>query len=190
LWIPCPFKCVKYDIVRQSYLFNFYVHGTELYDFYALLSSTNPEFVKYVSIYIYHPDMMIWMELMTFKYWLSLSSFLYNYLTFYYVLYITMYFGPVAFMYKINDLSWVQLSIIILLDSIKILLIKTIFVRLCRFWIIKTNRRHICRTEAFFLHHVAVATDDGDVARRPGRNHRYHGSPYVQHRLPSTSDGR
>jgi len=33
---------------------------------------------------------------------------LYNYLTLYYVLYITMYFGPVAFMYKINDLSWVE----------------------------------------------------------------------------------
>jgi len=48
------FKCVKYNIVRQSYLFNWYVHGTELYDFYALLSSQNPEIVKNVSIYIYH----------------------------------------------------------------------------------------------------------------------------------------
>jgi len=48
------FKCVKYDNVRQSYLFNWYVHGTELYDFYALLSSQHPEIVKYVFMHIYH----------------------------------------------------------------------------------------------------------------------------------------
>jgi len=30
-------------------------------------------------------------------------------MTFYYVLYFTMYFGPVAFTYKINNLSWVEL---------------------------------------------------------------------------------
>ena len=39
------FNCVKYDIVRQTILFNWYVHGTELYDFCALLSSQNPEIV-------------------------------------------------------------------------------------------------------------------------------------------------
>jgi len=47
-------KCVKYDIVRQSYLFNWYVHGTDLHEFYAVLPSQNPETFKYVSIYIYH----------------------------------------------------------------------------------------------------------------------------------------
>ena len=46
------FKCVKYDIARQSYLFNFMY--TELHNFYAFLSSQNAEIVKYVSIYIYH----------------------------------------------------------------------------------------------------------------------------------------
>jgi len=45
------FKCVKYVIVRQMYLFNWYIHGTEAQDFYALLSSQNPGIVKmYLSI--------------------------------------------------------------------------------------------------------------------------------------------
>jgi len=48
------FKCDKYDIVRQSYLFIWYVHGTKHLDLYALLSSQHLEIVKYVSIYIYH----------------------------------------------------------------------------------------------------------------------------------------
>jgi len=31
------FKCVKYNTIRQIYLFNRYIHGTEPRDFYALL---------------------------------------------------------------------------------------------------------------------------------------------------------
>lgn len=46
-------KCVKYDTVRQMYLFNWYLHRREPQDFYALLSSQNPGIVKNVSIYIY-----------------------------------------------------------------------------------------------------------------------------------------
>jgi len=47
------FKCAKYDTVRQMYLFNWYIHGTEAQDFYALLSSQNPGIIKNVSLYIY-----------------------------------------------------------------------------------------------------------------------------------------
>jgi len=35
------------------YLFNWYIHGTEAQDFYALLSSQNPGIIKNVSLYIY-----------------------------------------------------------------------------------------------------------------------------------------
>ena len=47
------FKCVKYDTVRQMYLFNWYIHGTEAQDFFALLLFQNPGIKKNVSLYIY-----------------------------------------------------------------------------------------------------------------------------------------
>ena len=40
------YKCVKYDTVRQMYLFNWYIHSTESQDFFVLLSSQNPGIVK------------------------------------------------------------------------------------------------------------------------------------------------
>jgi hypothetical protein len=38
---------------KFMYLFSWYIHGTELQDFYALLSFQNPDIVKNISIYIY-----------------------------------------------------------------------------------------------------------------------------------------
>jgi len=43
---------VTYDTVRQMYLVNLYIHGTEAQDVFAL-SSQNPGIIKKVSLHIY-----------------------------------------------------------------------------------------------------------------------------------------
>jgi len=39
--------------IRQIYLFNWCMHGTDPRDFYALLSSQNPGIVKYIYQFIF-----------------------------------------------------------------------------------------------------------------------------------------
>jgi len=77
--------------ITNLYIYLTGMHGTERRDFHALLSSQNPGIIKNVSTYIYQFINVI-IDIWMFA--------LYNYFTFYYVLYFIMCFGPVAFMYK------------------------------------------------------------------------------------------
>jgi len=53
------FKCHKYDDVRNSYLFNWYTHGTDPQDFYVLMSSHDADIVRKISLYVYHLMLLI-----------------------------------------------------------------------------------------------------------------------------------
>jgi len=48
------FQCPKYDILRHSFLFNWYVNGTSIHDFYNLLTSQDTNIIKNVALYVYH----------------------------------------------------------------------------------------------------------------------------------------
>jgi len=54
LWISCFFQCSKYDTLRHSFLFSWYVNGTSIHDFNNLLTSQDTYIIKTVALYMYH----------------------------------------------------------------------------------------------------------------------------------------
>ena len=53
------FKCHKYNDFRNSYLFNWYTHGTDPQDFYVLMSSKDADIVMKIFLYVYHLMLLI-----------------------------------------------------------------------------------------------------------------------------------